>query len=81
MVNIIFKRTDSKVTKSFLSFFLYLSLSLSPSLILIQEKLGVSSVHFIMQWFLTLFTSLPCWDSVLAIWDLFLLHGNNPTSC
>ncbi|XP_060783058.1 uncharacterized protein si:ch211-266k8.4 isoform X2 [Neoarius graeffei] len=28
-----------------------------------------------MQWFLTLFTSLPCWDSVLAIWDLFLLHG------
>ncbi|XP_017328904.1 TBC1 domain family member 12 [Ictalurus punctatus] len=39
------------------------------------EKLGVSSVHFIMQWFLTLFTSLPCWDSVLAIWDLFLLHG------
>ncbi|GAA6097880.1 uncharacterized protein si:ch211-266k8.4, partial [Tachysurus ichikawai] len=38
------------------------------------EKLGVSSVHFIMQWFLTLFTSLPCWDSVLAIWDLFLLH-------
>ncbi|XP_058252752.1 carabin isoform X2 [Hemibagrus wyckioides] len=39
------------------------------------EKLGVSSVHFIMQWFLTLFTSLPCWDSVLAIWDLFLLQG------
>ncbi|KAI5616144.1 USP6 N-terminal-like protein [Silurus asotus] len=39
------------------------------------ENLGVSSVHFIMQWFLTLFTSLPCWDSVLAIWDLFLLHG------
>ncbi|TSS60402.1 Carabin [Bagarius yarrelli] len=38
------------------------------------EKLSVSSVHFIMQWFMTLFTSLPCWDSVLAIWDLFLLH-------
>ncbi|XP_059392484.1 TBC1 domain family member 10A isoform X1 [Carassius carassius] len=39
------------------------------------EALGVSSLHFIMQWFLTLFTSLPCWDSVLAIWDLILLHG------
>ncbi|XP_042571254.1 uncharacterized protein LOC109064490 isoform X3 [Cyprinus carpio] len=39
------------------------------------ETLGVSSVHFIMQWFLTLFTSLPCWDSVLAIWDLIMLHG------
>ncbi|XP_056307891.1 TBC1 domain family member 14 isoform X2 [Danio aesculapii] len=39
------------------------------------EALGVSCVHFIMQWFLTLFTSLPCWDSVLAIWDLIMLHG------
>uniref|UniRef100_A0A673IKX3 Carabin-like n=2 Tax=Sinocyclocheilus rhinocerous TaxID=307959 RepID=A0A673IKX3_9TELE len=39
------------------------------------ETLGVSSLHFIMQWFLTLFTSLPCWDSVLAIWDLIMLHG------
>ncbi|XP_051740843.1 TBC1 domain family member 9 [Ctenopharyngodon idella] len=39
------------------------------------ETLGVSSLHFIMQWFLTLFTSLPCWDSVMAIWDLIMLHG------
>ncbi|XP_051546196.1 TBC1 domain family member 12 isoform X2 [Myxocyprinus asiaticus] len=39
------------------------------------ENLGVSSLHFIMQWFLTLFTSLPCWDSVLAVWDLIMLHG------
>ncbi|XP_076878251.1 uncharacterized protein LOC143527142 isoform X2 [Brachyhypopomus gauderio] len=46
-----------------------------PQLYQHMEKLGVSSLHFIMQWFLTLFTSLPCWDSVLAIWDLFLLHG------
>uniref|UniRef100_A0AAY5KKB9 Rab-GAP TBC domain-containing protein n=1 Tax=Esox lucius TaxID=8010 RepID=A0AAY5KKB9_ESOLU len=36
---------------------------------------GVSSIHFVTPWFLTLFTSLPCWDSVLAIWDLFMLHG------
>ncbi|KAL7862607.1 hypothetical protein SRHO_G00115910 [Serrasalmus rhombeus] len=46
-----------------------------PQLFQHLEKLGVSSLHFIMQWFLTLFTSLPCWDSVLVVWDLFLLHG------
>ncbi|KAL6480861.1 hypothetical protein MHYP_G00118940 [Metynnis hypsauchen] len=46
-----------------------------PQLFQHLEKLGVSSLHFVMQWFLTLFTSLPCWDSVLVVWDLFLLHG------
>ncbi|XP_066505449.1 USP6 N-terminal-like protein isoform X2 [Hoplias malabaricus] len=46
-----------------------------PQLFQHLENLGVSSLHFVMQWFLTLFTSLPCWDTVLAIWDLFLLHG------
>ncbi|KAM4618299.1 uncharacterized protein ACJ7VT_007709 [Polymixia lowei] len=40
-----------------------------------MESVGVSSVHFVMPWFLTLFTSLPCWDSVLAVWDLIILHG------
>ncbi|XP_058501784.1 USP6 N-terminal-like protein isoform X1 [Solea solea] len=39
------------------------------------ESVGVSSVHFVMPWFLALFTSLPCWDSVLAVWDLIILHG------
>ncbi|XP_066556522.1 carabin isoform X2 [Amia ocellicauda] len=39
------------------------------------EDLGVSSLHYVMPWFLTLFTSLPCWDSVLAVWDLIMLHG------
>ncbi|KAL6107288.1 uncharacterized protein ACO6RY_10958 [Pungitius sinensis] len=39
------------------------------------ESVGVSSVHFVTPWFLTLFTSLPCWDSVLAVWDLIILHG------
>lgn len=41
----------------------------------ISESVGVLSVHFVMPWFLTLFTSLPCWDTVLAVWDLFILHG------
>lgn len=47
----------------------------TPLLFQHLETLGVSSLHFITQWFLTLFTSLPCWDSVLAIWDLIMLHG------
>lgn len=41
----------------------------------LQESVGVSSVHFVMPWFLTLFSSLPCWDSVLAVWDLIIFHG------
>ncbi|KAM9854719.1 TBC1 domain family member 2B [Aulostomus maculatus] len=46
-----------------------------PKLSQHMESLGVLSVHFVMPWFLTLFTSLPCWDSVLAVWDLIILHG------
>ncbi|XP_053742738.1 carabin-like isoform X2 [Synchiropus splendidus] len=39
------------------------------------ESLGVVPFHFVMPWFLCLFTSLPCWDSVLLIWDLVALRG------
>ncbi|XP_014900705.1 uncharacterized protein LOC106955196 isoform X1 [Poecilia latipinna] len=39
------------------------------------DSAGVLLVHFVMPWFLTLFTSLPCWDSVLAVWDLIILQG------
>ncbi|XP_038562722.1 carabin-like isoform X1 [Micropterus salmoides] len=46
-----------------------------PQLSQHMESVGVLSVHFVMPWFLTLFTSLPCWDSVLAVWDLVILHG------
>ncbi|XP_069571305.1 carabin [Brachyistius frenatus] len=48
-----------------------------PQLFQHLESVGVLSVHFVMPWFLTLFTSLPCWDSVLAVWDLIILHGIN----
>lgn len=41
----------------------------------LQESIGVLSVIFVMPWLLTLVTSLPCWDSVLAVWDLIILHG------
>uniref|UniRef100_A0AAZ1Y3E9 Rab-GAP TBC domain-containing protein n=1 Tax=Oreochromis aureus TaxID=47969 RepID=A0AAZ1Y3E9_OREAU len=46
-----------------------------PQLSKHMESVGILSVHFVMPWFLTLFTSLPCWDSVLAVWDLLILHG------
>ncbi|KAG7473716.1 hypothetical protein MATL_G00098790 [Megalops atlanticus] len=39
------------------------------------EDLGVSSLYYVMPWFLALFTSLPCWDSVLAVWDVIMLQG------
>lgn len=47
----------------------------------LQESVGVSSLHFAMPWFLTLFSSLPCWDSVLAVWDLIILYGNYTHKC
>ena len=30
---------------------------------------------YLTPWFMALFTSLPCWDAVLAIWDMILLEG------
>ncbi|XP_059829983.1 carabin [Hypanus sabinus] len=42
-----------------------------------MENLKVAPLLFITTWFLTLFTSLPCWDTVLAIWDLIILDGIN----
>lgn len=39
------------------------------------ESLGVSPLMYLTPWFMALFTSLPCWDAVLTIWDLLLLDG------
>lgn len=36
---------------------------------------GIDPLLYITPWFMALFTSLPCWDSVLTIWDLLLLDG------
>ncbi|XP_041964998.1 TBC1 domain family member 10A isoform X1 [Alosa sapidissima] len=46
-----------------------------PSLSQHMEDCGGMSLHYVHPWFLALFTSLPCWDSVLAIWDLVMLQG------
>lgn len=39
------------------------------------EMHGVSPLMYLTPWFMALFTSLPCWDAVLTIWDLLLLEG------
>ncbi|CAB4021632.1 USP6 N-terminal [Paramuricea clavata] len=36
---------------------------------------GIDPLLYITPWFMALYTSLPCWDSVLTIWDLLLLEG------
>ncbi|XP_062518798.1 carabin-like isoform X2 [Corticium candelabrum] len=38
-------------------------------------SLGVYPLMYVTQWFLSLFTSLPCWDTVLMIWDYFMVEG------
>ena len=40
-----------------------------------QDELGVHPLVYVTPWFMCLFTSLPCWDTVLAIADLFFLEG------
>ncbi|PIK34391.1 hypothetical protein BSL78_28786 [Apostichopus japonicus] len=37
--------------------------------------LDVNPLMFVTPWFMCLFTSMPCWETVLAIWDLLLLDG------
>ncbi|XP_041472007.1 uncharacterized protein LOC121421375 [Lytechinus variegatus] len=39
------------------------------------DSLGVQPLMYVTPWFMCLYTSLPCWDTVLAIWDLILLDG------
>ncbi|KAJ7350203.1 hypothetical protein OS493_037783 [Desmophyllum pertusum] len=39
------------------------------------EAQGVLPLMYLTPWFMALFTSLPCWDAVLTIWDLLLLEA------
>jgi len=39
------------------------------------EAQCVLPLMYLTPWFMALFTSLPCWDAVLAIWDMLLLEG------
>ena len=39
------------------------------------EALGVHPLMYVTPWFMCAFTSLPCWDTVLSVWDLLLFKG------
>ena len=30
---------------------------------------------FLVPWFMSVYTSWPCWETVLTIWDLLILDG------
>ncbi|XP_032227912.2 small G protein signaling modulator 3 homolog isoform X2 [Nematostella vectensis] len=36
---------------------------------------GVAPLMYLTPWFMALYTSLSCWDTVLCIWDLIILDG------
>jgi hypothetical protein len=40
-----------------------------------QARHGVEPMLFLTNWFMSLFTNLSEWETVLHIWDLFLLEG------
>lgn len=37
--------------------------------------LDIDPLLYITPWFMSLYTSLPCWDAVLFIWDTLMLEG------
>eukprot|EP00039_Didymoeca_costata_P005364 m.80934 g.80934 ORF g.80934 m.80934 type:complete len:573 (-) comp12785_c0_seq7:462-2180(-) len=39
------------------------------------SELGIHPLMYVTPWFMCGFTSLPCWDSVLDIWDLIIFKG------
>ncbi|EDV28637.1 uncharacterized protein TRIADDRAFT_51755 [Trichoplax adhaerens] len=41
------------------------------------DDMKIHPLMFITQWFMTLYTSLPCWDTVLCIWDMTLFEGTS----
>ncbi len=39
------------------------------------DTLGVHPLMYVTPWFMCVFTSLPCWDTVLGLWDLLFFRG------
>ena len=58
-----------------LSFPVFYHISLCVVFYKFQSECDVESLMYLTPWFMSVYTSLPCWDTVLAIWDLLLLHG------
>ena len=40
-----------------------------------QEFLSIHPLMYMTSWFMCLFSTLPCWDTVLAICDIVFLEG------
>lgn len=47
----------------------------SPKLARQFDQLGIHPLMYVTPWFMCVFTSLPCWDTVLNIWDVMMIHG------
>ena len=39
------------------------------------EQLGIHPLMYVTPWFMCVFTSLPCWDAVMSVWDLIVFKG------
>ena len=39
------------------------------------EQLGIHPLMYVTPWFMCVFTSLPCWDAVMNVWDLLVFKG------
>lgn len=68
--------TLSKIQHS-LSLLTGLMIKLIPDIAFRFHEIGIIPLMFATPWFMCLFTSLPCWDTVLAIWDGFFLLGTD----
>ncbi|XP_028415378.1 TBC1 domain family member 1-like [Dendronephthya gigantea] len=71
-----FDSTLSKIQRHSLVFERLLSQKI-PRLHEHLKENGIDPLLYITPWFMALYTSLPCWDSVLTIWDLLLLDGTS----
>ncbi|CAI8052989.1 TBC1 domain family member 10B [Geodia barretti] len=45
------------------------------------DSLSIHPLMYITSWFMCLFTTLPCWDTVLTICDLIFLEGYQRLFC
>jgi hypothetical protein len=46
-----------------------------PAVAMHMAEMSIHPLMYVTQWFMTGFTSLPLWDTVLCIWDAFMLKG------
>jgi hypothetical protein len=49
--------------------------AVEPALGVHLETMGIHPLMYVTPWFMCVFTSLPCWDAVMSVWDLLLFRG------